>query len=112
MILGVSTNNTYSGKDIQNKSTTFNYFAVNGRSQNSPKWCHIGTIINKNPNFTNHGDNSVYELIIDMKNRELSISHNNSDPVLLAKDLPSTLFTYAVSKSNTSIELLSISHQF
>lgn len=47
-----------------------------------------------------------------MNKKEYWISHNNSDPVLLIKDLSSPLYPYVgMQNRKISIELLLVSHQ-
>lgn len=65
-----------------------------------------GNIVSENPNIKlNNG--SIYEMICDMKERELSIKMDNSNPIVLVNKLQSDLIPFlGVGYKNNSLELL------
>lgn len=110
MMLGISTDNSYSDYNIYLQNNVCCYDANYGKSQNIH--CNIGKLVTENPKITNHGDGSIYEVIFDMNKREFWISHCNDKPILLVKDLPNQpLYPFAsLYYQNSSIELLLSSH--
>lgn len=108
--IGLSTANTYSGDCIYNQSNTCNIRIIRDETKDCSSYCHIGTVVNSNPGFKNN-DNCVYEIIVDMNKKEFWVSKDNSQPVLIVKDLPSPLYHYVVTCcTNNTYEILSFSH--
>lgn len=69
----------------------------------------IGTIDTFKPNLNIRRENIIYYVVIDMSLNQFWISQNDSDPVLLVKDLPSPLYPFfGIEEKNQSIELLSV----
>lgn len=109
MMIGLSETNNYCGRNIYSQKGTCDYYATNGKSGIVD--CHMGSLVTPNPNITNHGNGSIYELIINMKFGEFSICHNNSFPVLLVRNLQPPLYLFSrLSGKNQSLELISVVH--
>lgn len=69
------------------------------------------TIVNDNPYIPDHGNGSIYEVIVDFKEKEFLIKHNYADPILIAKDFSPPIYSFiSLYYKDTSVKLISVIH--
>lgn len=107
---GLSNYGSYTGKAPIRE---FNFFRYNTSTSGSSitKECSIGKIVNNIPFFDDFGKGSIFDLTIDMNKREFYISHNNSAPVLLIKELISPVYTFVSVTGDSRISIVLVYHE-
>lgn len=110
LTFGISNTGVCYGDAISKSSNKCLYCNVECEGKNvEGSLCRI---VEKKPAFINHGNGSIYEIIVDINNKQFWIKHNNSKAILVAEDFsPPVYALVSLYYVNTSVTLKSVIHK-